>query len=114
MAGLIGGDSAQAPGNAGIAGWLESPHMPTVIYLAVVPGILGHAGINMLLKYLHPLLITLSLTVEPLVGTVIGWMCDMAQPPGLYTWIGGGILLASTVLVVVAGHKRQEAEERHG
>ena len=84
--------------------------MPTVIYLAVVPGILGHAGINMLLKYLHPLLLTLSMTVEPLVGTVIGWMCGMAQPPGLFTWIGGCILLASTVLVVVAGHKRQEAE----
>lgn len=100
-----------APGSDGIAGWLESPHMPTVVYLAVVPGILGHTGINTLLKYLHPLLLTLSLTLEPLVGSVIGWACGLAHAPGMYTWIGGAILMASTVLVVVAGHRREQAQK---
>ena len=110
VAGLLSGASILAPGNAGIVGWLESPHAPTVIYLGVVPGILGHTGLNTLLKYLHPLLLTLSLAIEPPVGSVIGWMSGLAQPPGVFTWIGGSILLASTVIVVAAGHRREQKD----
>ena len=107
----MGGASITAPGIAGIAGWLQSPHhAPVVIYLGVVPGILGHTGLNTLLKYLHPLLLTLSLTLEPLIGSVIGWMLGLAQPPGVYTWVGGAILLASTVMVVIFGHRREQSE----
>ena len=113
VAAVMGGASIQAPGNAGIAGWLQSPHAPVVVYLGVVPGILGHTGLNTLLKYLHPLLLTLSLTLEPLIGSVIGWMIGLAQPPGVYTWVGGGILLASTVMVVIFGHRREQKDRLH-
>ena len=41
-------------------------------YLAIVPGIVGHAGFNTVLKYLSPLVITLSTTTEPLIGACIG------------------------------------------
>ena len=41
-------------------------------YLALVPGIVGHTGLNTVLKYMSPLLITLSTTTEPLIGACIG------------------------------------------
>lgn len=110
----MGGASITAPGIAGVAGWMQSHHAPVVIYLGVVPGILGHTGLNTLLKYLHPLLLTLSLTLEPLIGSVIGWMLGLAQPPGVYTWVGGAILLASTVMVVIFGHRREQSERLRG
>ena len=111
IAGLIGGASPQAAGNAGISGWLQSPHRSVVLYLSIVPGILGHLGFNIVLKYVHPLLLTLSLTVEPLIGSLMGWFVGLAEAPGIFTWIGGGVLLISTVLVVVAGHRREQAEK---
>ncbi len=41
-------------------------------YLAVVPGIVGHTGLNTVLKYLSPLVISLSTTTEPLIGACMG------------------------------------------
>ena len=112
IAGLIGGASpasrrAMPASQAG----LQSPHRSVVLYLSVVPGILGHLGFNIVLKYGAPrLLLTLSLAIEPLLGSLIGWSVGLAEAPGIFTWIGGAVLLISTLLVVVAGHRREQAE----
>lgn len=62
---LIEGASFVAAGKGGVAGWLGSPCWPVVVYLAVGPGIVGHTSFNLLLKYLHPLAISLPLVMEP-------------------------------------------------
>ena len=59
------GASVMAAGNGGVAGWLGSPYWPVVVYLAFGPGIIGHTSFNLLLKYLHPLAISLPLVMEP-------------------------------------------------
>ena len=41
-------------------------------YLAIGPGIVGHTGLNTVLKYLAPLVISLSTVTEPLIGSLIG------------------------------------------
>ena len=51
-------------------------------YLGVVPGIVGHTGLNTVLKYLSPLVITLSCTTEPLIGACMG------APTPLYSTVG--------------------------
>ena len=55
------------------------------------------------------LLVSLALTLEPLVGTLIGWAIGVAQVPGVWTYSGGAVLLGSTAIVVVAGDRRQQA-----
>lgn len=108
----FGGASVTASGRNGVAGWVtSSKFLPGVIYLAVIPGILGHTSFNALLKYLHPLAIALPLTLEPVIGSIIGYMVGLASPPHLLTYLGGAVLLAATVLVTVAGYQRENASK---
>lgn len=98
------------PGNTGLFGYVtDKAYLPKILYLAVVPGIIGHTGFNALLKWMPALLVSLALTLEPLVGTFIGWAIGVAQVPGVWTYSGGAVLLGSTAIVVVAGDKRQQA-----
>ncbi len=97
-------------GQSGVAGWITSNYLPGVIYLAVIPGILGHTSFNALLKYLHPLAIALPLTLEPVIGSLIGFALGLTSPPYALTYAGGGVLLAAVALVTVAGYRRECAE----
>ncbi len=103
----IGGASVVEAGKGGVAGWTQSGYLPGVAYLALVPGVLGHTSFNALLKYIHPLVIALSLTLEPVIGSFIGWAMSLAEPPSLLTYLGGLVLLGATLLVTLASHKRE-------
>lgn len=106
----FGGASVASSGRTGVAGWITSKYLPGVIYLAVIPGILGHTSFNALLKYLHPLAIALPLTLEPVIGSLIGFALGFTSPPHLMTYIGGGVLLAAVALVTVSGYRRESVE----
>ena len=74
------------------------------ILLAFIAGILGHTGLNYCLKYVSPLLISISVTLEPLLGSLIGWMFFSTGVPGLWTWIGGPILMLGIISIVYGEH----------
>eukprot|EP00879_Flechtneria_rotunda_P014854 GHRR01015519.1.p2 GENE.GHRR01015519.1~~GHRR01015519.1.p2 ORF type:complete len:159 (+),score=47.53 GHRR01015519.1:1384-1860(+) len=80
------------------------------MYLGVVPGIVGHAGFNTVLKYMSPLMVSLAVQFEPVIGPFLGWLAGVAAAPGTFTWIGGGIVLLATAGAIVATAKRQQAE----
>lgn len=40
-----------------------------------------------------------------------GWLVGVMQAPGAWTYAGGGVLLAATLLVTVAAHQRQQREQ---
>ena len=97
-------------GNSGLFGWsTDKSYMYKIVYLALVPGLIGHTGLNTLLKWMPALLVTLALTSTPLIGTFIGWYVGIAKLPGLWTYCGGAILLVSTIGVIIAGDKREKA-----
>ena len=78
----VEGASVIAAGNGGVAGWLASPYWWLVVYLAIGPGIVGHTSFNALLKYLHPLAISLPLVMEPVHSTLPVHAADLGwQPP---------------------------------
>jgi drug/metabolite transporter (DMT)-like permease len=106
----FGGASVASSDRGGVAGWITSKYLPGVIYLAVIPGILGHTSFNALLKYLHPLAIALPLTLEPVIGSLIGYALGLTSPPSPLTYIGGGVLLAAVALVTISGYRRESVE----
>lgn len=63
-----------------------------------------------MLKYMAPLMVSLAVQFEPIVGPLIGWAVGVALPPGMYTWIGGGVVLVAAAGATVATAKRQEQE----
>ncbi len=72
--------------------------------LALIAGILGHTGLNYCLKYVSPLLISISVTLEPVIGSLIGWMFFSTGIPGMWTWIGGPILILGIISIVYGEH----------
>jgi drug/metabolite transporter (DMT)-like permease len=108
---LVEGSKCFVSGSGGVFGWAGSMHfLPFVLYLGLVPGIIGHTGINALLKYMHPLIITLVLNVEPPVGAVMGYLVGVSNAPGWLTYAGGVLVLLSTCVVSYGSSLRDEKE----
>lgn len=101
------------PHHHGVFGWATSKHYaPIVVYLGAVPGVVGHQGFNTVLKYMTPLMVSLAVQFEPVVGPLIGWATGVAAAPGIFTWIGGVIVMVATAGATVATALRQKKEER--
>lgn len=59
---------------------------------------------------MSPLVLTLAQTLDPVIGSLLGWAFGLMAAPGLLTYIGGAVLLAATVFVTLAGAQRRKLE----
>jgi drug/metabolite transporter (DMT)-like permease len=83
-----------------VFGWISVEHLPWFMVLAFIGGLLGHTGLNTCLRYMSPLTVSTSVTLEPLLGSLIGWFFFDTGVPGFWTWIGGPILIVGLLLVI--------------
>ncbi len=97
---LLEGDYSQY----GAFGYIGHETLVWFVLLAFVAGILGHTGLNYCLKYVSPLLISISVTLEPVLGSIIGWMFFSTGVPGMWTWIGGPILILGIISILYGEH----------
>jgi len=88
----------------GAFGYFGHETLAWFVLLAFIAGILGHTGLNYCLKYVSPLLISISVTLEPVLGSLIGWMFFSTGIPGMWTWIGGPILMLGIISIVYGEH----------
>ena len=95
-----------------VLGWLSVAWVLPVGYLALGPGLVGHTGINATLRHLSPLVVSVTLVMEPLVGSIIGWGLRTAGVPGVWTWIGGPLMIAGTVWVTISSQRTTERVQR--
>tara|TARA_B100000674_G_scaffold376467_1_gene318961 strand:- start:50 stop:1012 length:963 start_codon:yes stop_codon:yes gene_type:complete len=86
--------------NISVFGWMSSSWIWYVVYLAVFPGIVGHAGISAVLRWFPPIIVSVAYLFEPLVGSFIGWILGTTGIPSLWTWVGATVLMIGTVLVI--------------
>ena len=85
----------------GIFGWLKGDYIWWFLALALIAGLLGHTGLNTCLRYIPPLVVSTSVTMEPIIGSIIGYALFNSGLPGFWTWVGGPILISGIVLVVI-------------
>lgn len=98
----------------GVFGWTDRAFFGWFLLLALVAGLLGHTGLNTCLRYISPLVVSVSVTLEPVLGSIIGWLFFEAGVPGRWTWLGGMVLLTGLMTVVVAGEQAsQEANNQN-
>ena len=88
----------------GAFGYIDHETLVWFVLLAFIAGILGHTGLNYCLKYVSPLLISISVTLEPVLGSIIGWMFFSTGVPGMWTWIGGPILMLGIISILYGEH----------
>ena len=91
---------SMAQGDFSIFGWMSGSWIWYVLYLAVFPGIVGHAGISAVLRWFPPIIVSVAYLFEPLVGSFIGWILGTTGIPSLWTWVGATVLMMGTVLVI--------------
>lgn len=101
------GDGGVAFGAApafGVFGWLRDGRMAAVVLaLGFVSGIMGHTLTNLTLRHLPVLVVSVALLLEPVVGSVIGYLAGVQSVPHGWTFGGGAVLLLGALLVTVGG-----------
>jgi drug/metabolite transporter (DMT)-like permease len=99
----------------GAVGWTDGAYFGWFLALALVAGLLGHTGLNTCLRYISPLVVSVSVTLEPVLGSIIGWVLFDAGVPGAWTWLGGAVLLTGLITVVIASeqHALDEANNQN-
>lgn len=60
---------------------------------------------------MSPLTVSTAMLGEPIFGSIIGYLFSMQAFPGLFTWIGGSIILVGILLIQV-GETDPLPEER--
>ena len=92
----------------GIVGWAfggVAVNFIVTMYLAVVPGLVGHTGYNAVLKHISPLVVSTSLTMEPFLGSALGYAVGLADAPGWRTGLGGVVIVAAVITVIVSSKR---------
>lgn len=87
--------------STGLFGWLGPEHLLAVAYLAFGPGLLGHTAINGAMRHIRPLVISVALTFEPIIGSVVGWAMGVSEIPGPWTVAGGMLMITGAILVII-------------
>ncbi len=99
-------------GNSATFGWL-GPNLLLVLFLAFVPGLMGHNSINASLRWLPTILISVTLLMEPFLGGLIGWSIGVEQMPQIWTLIGGPVMVFGTILVTLSVAKQSSPRDEH-
>ena len=61
---------------------------------------------------MHPIQITLPQTINPILGSLMGWALGVSPlPDGVPTYMGGAMLLVATVLVLTAAQLREARQQ---
>ena len=94
----------------GVLGWTDPVYFGWFLLLALVAGLLGHTGLNTCLRYISPLVVSVSVTLEPVLGSLIGWLFFDSGIPGTWTWLGGAVLMAGLLTVVVASEQHAQVQ----
>jgi|TARA_B110000263_G_scaffold52091_1_gene43598 drug/metabolite transporter (DMT)-like permease len=91
-------------------GWIDSSWFLWIIYLSIVPGLVGHTGINTVLRWIPPIMVSIVLLLEPVIGALIGWLYTGELILGFWTLLGGPLMLFG-VLIVILGGKHESIED---
>ncbi|XP_024529647.1 uncharacterized protein LOC9633549 isoform X2 [Selaginella moellendorffii] len=95
--------------------WTRRGFWAPTLFLAIGPGLIGHTGLNYVVKYTGPLIISMAVTLEPVIGSLIGWGIHVSSAPGVFTCVGGALLIFGTLVVNYANgratKKKLEAEQ---
>ena len=82
-------------------GWSDALWLPWIAYLSIGPGLCGHTGINAVLRWIAPVTVSIVLLLEPVIGGLIGWLWTGETTLGMWTLLGGPLMLAGAVLVTL-------------
>ena len=84
-----------------LLGWADPFWLVWVAYLSIGPGLCGHTGVNTVLRWMPPIVVSIALLLEPVFGAIIGWIWTSDVLIGLPTVIGGLMMISGAILVTL-------------
>eukprot|EP00697_Spironema_sp_BW2_P012124 gnl/Spiro4/28192_TR13945_c1_g1_i1.p1 gnl/Spiro4/28192_TR13945_c1_g1~~gnl/Spiro4/28192_TR13945_c1_g1_i1.p1 ORF type:complete len:448 (+),score=70.89 gnl/Spiro4/28192_TR13945_c1_g1_i1:196-1344(+) len=99
-------------GNSSVFGYLGSlDRFGLSLCAALVSGIAGHTLANLALVHINPLVVSVTILWEPLVGSVLGWLAGVEEVPGLATLLSGPLLMAGLLLLTLGGRTKEASKD---
>jgi len=89
-------------------GWIGSEYFLTIAALALGAGLLGHTGLNAALRWLPPIIISVGLLFEPILGSVIGLLLLGTIEVGFWTVLGGVMMIFGATILTFWLESRTE------
>ena len=108
---LEGTSFSQVVPEVSVFGWIDISWIIWVGYLSLGPGLLGHTGINAVLRWFSPLIVSIALLFEPVIGGLIGYIWNGEISLGIWTVIGGFMMLIGAILVKIEEANEQTSDE---
>lgn len=96
-----GASMADAIPEISLLGWTDAVWLPWIAYLSLGPGLCGHTGINAVLRWITPITVSITLLFEPVVGGIIGWLWTGKASIGIWTVLGGPLMLTGAIMVTL-------------
>ena len=93
-----------------ILGWTDPFWIVWVGYLSLGPGLCGHTGFNTVLRWMPPIIVSIAMLLEPVIGAIIGYVWTRDTLIGLPTVIGGLMMMAGAMHVTLQGKSKSEGE----
>ncbi len=82
-------------------GWIDPSYLLPVTALALGAGLLGHTGLNASLRWMPPIVVSVGLLFEPILGTAIGYVILGELEIGIWTPIGGAMMIIGASILTV-------------
>ena len=82
-------------------GWADPNWIAWVAYLSFGPGLCGHTGVNTVLRWIPPIIVSIALLLEPVLGAIIGWLWTGEALIGGFTVIGGIMMISGAIMVTL-------------
>ena len=89
-------------------GWIGSEYLFTIVALAFGAGLFGHTGLNAALRWLPPIIISVGLLFEPILGSIIGLLVLGTIEVGLWTVLGGIMMIIGAIILTFWLESRTE------
>ncbi|DAC43941.1 MAG TPA: DMT family transporter [Candidatus Poseidoniales archaeon] len=94
-------------------GWTDVLWLPWIAYLSLGPGLCGHTVINTALRWISPIVVSVALIFEPVIGGVIGWAITGDAYLGTWTLIGGPLMLVGAIMVTLEESRKSQNSDTH-
>ena len=89
------------PVDESLFGWTSTVWIGWVAFLSLGPGLCGHTGINTVLRWISPIVVSITLLLEPVLGTLIGLAWTGEAELGPFTILGGALMITGAIIVTL-------------
>lgn len=78
------------------------------VYLGVVCGFIGNGAFYYLLKRVNPFIVSVIINFDPVVGSLFAWGFGFLENPGLFTYIGGALVVFGNLIATSSSNPNNE------